>query len=112
MMNRTLRFFCKSDGSIPVLEWLHSLRDSRDRKRIQVRLDRITLGNLGDYKAVGKGVSELRLHFGPGYRVYCAEDGHEVVILLCGGDKSSQSEDIAKAHAYWQSYLGTRKEHP
>lgn len=65
--------------------------------RIIVRIRRIELGNLGDVKAVGDGISELRIDHGPGYRLYCVQQGSEMVILLCGGDKSSQIRDIAKA---------------
>jgi len=72
--------------------------------RIRVRLNRVRLGNLGDCKAVGEGVMEFRLDFGPGYRVYFGQAGDILVILLCGGDKRTQSRDIATAKQYWQSY--------
>ena len=79
--------------------WLAGLRDGRARARIQVRLDRARLGNLGDVKPVGEGVSEMRIAYGPGYRVYFVQRGATVVILLCGGDKATQSADIARAIA-------------
>lgn len=78
-------------------DWFASLRDIRARVRIQARIDRAVLGNFGDCAPVGEGVSEMRIHYGPGYRVYFAQRGLEVVILLAGGDKSSQSKDIARA---------------
>lgn len=78
-------------------DWFGSLRDIRARVRIQARIDRAVLGNFGDCAPVGEGVSEMRIHYGPGYRVYFAQRGLEVVILLAGGDKSSQSKDIARA---------------
>ena len=81
------------------MRWLQTLRDQRAVARIQIRIDRLVLGNPGDIKAVGEGVSELRLDFGPGYRIYCAQRGQTLVILLCGGDKSTQGADIAKARA-------------
>lgn len=77
--------------------WFAGLRDPRAKRRIQVRIDRAEDGNLGDCEPVGEGVSEMRVHYGPGYRVYFAQRGMEVVILLAGGDKSTQSKDIKTA---------------
>nr|WP_295888454.1 type II toxin-antitoxin system RelE/ParE family toxin [uncultured Devosia sp.] len=77
--------------------WLTELRDSNARARILVRVRRLELGNPGDVKAVGETVSELRVPYGPGYRVYVTRQGQEIVILLCGGDKSTQNRDIAMA---------------
>ena len=77
--------------------WLDGLRDLRARARIQVRIERLALGNPGDAQAVGEGVSELRIHHGPGYRVYYKQRGRELVVLLAGGDKSSQAKDIKTA---------------
>ena len=77
--------------------WLESLRDGVARVRIATRIRRMELGNFGDVKPVGEGVSELRITYGPGYRLYFVQQGREVVILLCGGDKSSQRRDIAAA---------------
>jgi putative addiction module killer protein len=87
-------------GKIPFLEWLHGLKDPMTRLRIRRRLDRLELGHFGDCKPVGEGVSELRLAFGSGYRIYFAEEGL-MIILLCGGDKSSQIKDIKTAKLYW-----------
>jgi len=78
-------------------EWLGSLRDKRGASRIVMRLERAAAGNLGDTKPVGEGVGEMRVDHGPGYRVYFIRRGDTVVILLCGGDKSSQQRDIADA---------------
>lgn len=77
--------------------WYQSLRDRLAARSIQARIDRVQDGNFGDPKPVGENVSEMRLDFGPGYRVYFTQRGMEVVILLAGGDQSSQSKDIAKA---------------
>lgn len=79
--------------------WLHGLRDRSAKARIEIRLDRLALGNPGDVRPVGEGVSELRVPYGPGYRVYFVQHGDLVVILLCGGDKSSQRRDIEQAKA-------------
>jgi putative addiction module killer protein len=77
--------------------WLDELRDIRARAKVQARLERLALGNPGDVRPVGEGVSELRIDYGPGYRVYYKTVGREVVILLAAGDKSSQSKDIKNA---------------
>jgi len=80
-------------------DWLRKLKDEAARARINVRLRRLSLGNAGDAKPVGAGVSELRIDYGPGYRVYFVKRGDILVILLCGGDKRTQDGDIAKAKA-------------
>ena len=86
-------------------EWLGGLRDRQARVRILTRIDRLAGGNPGDVKPVGSGVSELRVHYGPGYRVYFAQRGGVVILLLCAGDKRTQSRDIERAVAIaadWQ----------
>jgi len=93
-----------SDGKEPFTEWINGLRDVMGRKRILVRTRRLEQGNYGDCSPVGEGVSELRMFFGPGYRVYFGETTKNIVVLLCGGEKSTQSEDIEKAKAYWKEY--------
>ena len=80
--------------------WFDSLRDKQAARRIQARIDRAEEGNFGDHKAVGEGVSEMRIHHGPGFRVYFTLRGMEVIILLAGGDKSSQAKDIQLAQAF------------
>lgn len=80
-------------------KWLAKLRDGEARARILTRIVRLSLGNPGDVKSVGDGVSEMRVAYGPGYRVYYTQIGERIVILLIGGDKSTQDSDIAKAKA-------------
>ncbi|WP_296443556.1 type II toxin-antitoxin system RelE/ParE family toxin [Rhodoferax sp. UBA5149] len=77
--------------------WFAGLKDKQAARRVQVRVDRAEGGNFGDCEPVGEGVSEMRIHYGPGYRVYFVQRGMEVVILLAGGDKSTQSSDIKTA---------------
>lgn len=79
-------------------QWLRKLKDKAGRLRILKRIDRLVNGNPGDVKSIGSGVSELRLDVGPGYRVYYLRDGDVLILLLCGGDKSTQQNDIDKAH--------------
>lgn len=78
-------------------KWLDGLRDLRARARVQVRIERLAAGNPGDVRPVGEGVSELRIDYGPGYRVYYKQEGWKLVILLAGGDKRSQASDIDRA---------------
>lgn len=85
----------------PFSDWLNTL-DRPVKARIMTRLDRLRRGNVGDTKSVGEGVFELRISFGPGYRVYYGRLGEAIVILLCGGDKGSQARDIATAHMLWR----------
>lgn len=76
---------------------ISGLRDRRAAARINARLRSVSMGNLGDTRSVGEGVSEMRIHYGPGYRLYFKREGETVVVLLCGGDKDSQQRDIARA---------------
>ena len=109
----TVREYLDDSGRSPFREWLTGL-DHATRARIQARILRFELGNLGDHKQVGGGVWEARLTFGPGYRVYFGKSGAELVLLLLGGDKGSQRKDIKLAQGHWAKYLkearrGTKK---
>lgn len=93
--------------------WLQKLRDIDGRRRITRRLDRLSTGNPGDVRPIGGGLSELRINTGPGYRVYYLKDGNTFVLLLCGGDKSSQQRDIEMAHELateWRSEKERRRQ--
>jgi putative addiction module killer protein len=94
----------RENGSEPFTEWLNGLRDKAAEARIRVRLLRVGAGNLGDCEPVGDGVMELRIHVGAGYRVYFGRHGMSAVILLCGGDKSSQAADIKRAKDFWAEW--------
>src|SRR5262245_47071076 len=106
---RELQNYLLPNGKSPFLEWVRSLKDSRSRNIIFKRVERLREGNPGDSRFVRQGVSELRIHFGPGYRVYFAEDGPVIIILLCGGDKTSQRRDIEKAQAYWEAFQSRKR---
>lgn len=90
--------------------WIERLRDRRAAARISQRIQRLTDGNAGDVRPVGSGVAELRIDYGPGYRVYFVRTGNVVVVLLCGGDKSTQSRDIKTAQRLAQELKGTGNE--
>jgi putative addiction module killer protein len=98
----------REDGSEPFTVWLNGLRDKAAAARIRVRLQRVAAANFGDCEPVGEGVTELRIHVGAGYRVYFGRQGQAVVILLCGGDKGSQSADITRAKDYWREWKQRR----
>jgi putative addiction module killer protein len=100
-----VRIYVRSDGSCPFTDWLESLRDAQARARIKIRLARLAAGNLGDFKGVtGSPLSELRIDYGPGYRVYLARRGAVLMVLLCGGDKRTQDADIKRAKAYLEDW--------
>lgn len=99
-----IREYVTEDGRNPFQEWLDSLKDRQTLARIDLRLNRIRLGNIGDTKSVGHGVYEIRLTFGPGYRIYFGRRGDTIIILLHGGDKGSQSRDIELAQFRWAEY--------
>ncbi|MEN8219448.1 MAG: type II toxin-antitoxin system RelE/ParE family toxin [Pseudomonadota bacterium] len=102
-----IEFYETKNGKIPFSIWLKSLNDGKKaRARIRVRIDRLKRGHFGDSKSVGEGVYELRIDYGPGYRVYFGKVGLTIVLLLCGGDKSTQQVDIRKAKTYWHDYGG------
>ena len=101
---REIQYYTTSEGKIPFEDWYYSLRDSKAKTIITKRLNRVSLGNLGDCRFVGEGVFELKIDYGPGYRVYFGEIGTTIVLLLCGGDKSTQDRDIYQAIAYWTDY--------
>jgi len=101
---RDIQRYSTPDGKVPFSEWLDSLRDLKAKFKIDRRLDRVGTGNFGDDRAVGEGVYELRINYGPGYRVYFGQVEETIVLLLIGGDKSTQEQDIRKAKTYWTDY--------
>jgi putative addiction module killer protein len=103
-----VREYLAADGKNPYREWLDTL-DVTPRARIQARVLRFSSGNLGDHKSVGGGVWEARVTFGPGYRIYFGKDGAQLVLLLLGGDKSTQAADVAQAQESWKAYQGDRR---
>ena len=104
MLKLDLREYLTKNGRSPFNEWLEGLRDLQARTRVEIRLDRASLGNLGDYASIGGGVFELRIFHGPGYRVYYSLEGDTVMLLLFGGTKGTQQRDIRAAKTYLADY--------
>ena len=102
--HKEARYYVTPGGKIPYREWFAALRDVQGRAAIRDRIRRLELGNPGNYRSVGSGVKELKIDYGPGYRVYYGEYSGTLVLLLCGGDKSTQHRDITRAHQYWEDY--------
>ena len=101
---RTIDTYQLPNGNDPFTEWFNAIRDTRAKERIRARLQSVKLGNLGEHKFVGDGVWELKIDVGTGYRVYYAQVDQTIVLLLCGGGKSSQNRDIERAKNYWTLY--------
>ena len=93
----------------PFEKWFDDIQEIHTRAKILTRLDRLKLGNFGDCKTIGAGVFELRIHYGPGIRIYYAKIGNKVILLLCGGNKGSQIRDINKAKEYLKDYQSMEK---
>jgi len=105
----TVSYYLTPAGDKPFKEWLDGLKDILARQKIRIRLDRVRLGNLGKNRSVGEGVYELKVDYGPGYRVYYGLDKKTMVLLLLGGDKGSQKKDITQARTYWEDHKRRRK---
>lgn len=90
-------------------KWMQKLKDFRAKVHILSRLTQVEGGNLGDFKSVGNGVLEMRINYGPGYRLYFAKDGESIILLLIGGEKSTQNHDIIKAKNIWQGFKNEKK---
>ena len=107
-MALAIREYVDSDGRSPFRNWLSQL-DIAAKARVQARVLRFELGNLGDHKSVGDGIWEARLDFGPGYRIYFGKVGRTVILLLVGGDKRTQAKDISRAKRLWAKYVEDSK---
>ncbi|MFA6550909.1 MAG: type II toxin-antitoxin system RelE/ParE family toxin [Patescibacteria group bacterium] len=103
-MGQNVQIYQDENGKLPFIEWLESIKDLIIKARIKNRIARIELGNFGDCKPIKAGIYELRLHFGSGYRVYFGKINNSIVLLLCGGDKSSQIKNIKQAIQYWKNF--------
>jgi putative addiction module killer protein len=99
-----IRRYRSASGGEPFTAWLARLRDRQAKARVLVRIDRLETGNFGDTKALGGGVHELRIDWGPGYRVYIGRAGDRVAVLLAAGDKRTQAADVKRAQEYWRDY--------
>lgn len=111
-MTFEIRRYRNAAGGEPFTEWLTKLVDRQARARVLARLERLEAGNFGDVKFLRDGVSELRIDWGSGYRVYFGRDGRTVIVLVCGGDKRKQDADIKRAVDLWQEYVNRKKTEP
>lgn len=104
-----IQVYFREDGTSPYYEWFDTIKDKKTKARILVRIDKLACGHFGDYKSVGEGVLELRLAFGPGFRIYFCLNGNQILILLMGGDKTSQYKDIILAKKLYIEFKERQK---
>jgi putative addiction module killer protein len=104
IQEKQIIIYADENGHEPYLNWIDNLKDKKNQQRIRARIRRLAEGLYGECHSVGEGILELRMFFGSGYRVYFGEDDGNIVILLCGGDKDSQNQDIKNAKEYWKDY--------
>jgi putative addiction module killer protein len=105
---KEIQIYVTTKGNCPFEEWLNTLKDQKAVLKIDHRLRRVRLGNLGNYKSVGDGIFEFRIDYGSGYRIYFGQRGTRLILLLCGGDKNTQQKDINLATLYWKDYANCR----
>lgn len=110
-MNQIVQNYVLPDGNEPIVEWLEALQDIKGRAKIRARINQIRAGNPGKFNTVAPGIMEMKIDFGPGYRVYYARVGKKVILLLCGGDKQTQRADIKKATELLSDYKRRMQEH-
>jgi len=110
-MEIEIEFYVTPSGCNPFDDWFEGIREMHTRSKILTRLARLKLGNFGDCKSLGDEIAELRIHYGPGIRIYYSKIGKKVILLLSGGDKGSQSRDIDKAKEYLNEYQSREKKH-
>lgn len=108
-MEFDIEIYETSSGKRPFEVWFDEIREVLIKAKILTRLDRLKLGNFGDCKSIAEGVSELRIHYGPGIRIYYTKVGLKIILLLCGGEKGSQTKDINKAKEYLKDYQAKEK---
>ncbi len=101
---QAIEFYTTPAGMVPFREWHLGLWDDKVRSKISMRIDRLAIGNFCDFRSLGEGLFELRIHEGRGYRIYFGRRGHQIVVILSGGDKNRQLKDIHTAHQYWREY--------
>ena len=109
-MKKDIQIYKTDNGVAPFFVWMNDIKNNLVISKVLTRIDRVSIGHYGDYKSVGNGVLELRIHYSPGYRIYFAEYENDIVILLLGGSKNSQTKDIKKAKKYWKDFIVRSKQ--
>lgn len=110
LFEREIRYYKTKDGKEPFRDWFKKLRDIKAKNVIDARLARIRMGNYGAYKTLGSNFYEIKIHYGPGYRLYFTEVNQKIILLLLGGNKTTQSKDIQKAQNYLNDLKGQKNE--
>jgi putative addiction module killer protein len=107
---RKIEIYVAPSGRAPFSEWLHALKDIQGRAKIRVGIDRLSLGSFGNCRGLGKGIFDLKINYGPGYRIYFGQEGKKILVLVCGGDKDTQAKDIILAQIYWADFKSRKNE--
>lgn len=110
-MEIEIELYVTASGRCPFDDWFEEIREKNTRAKILTRLDRLKVGNFGDCKSIGDGIAELRIHYGPGIRIYYSKIGNKIILLLTGGEKDSQSKDINKAKEHLKEYRSREKKY-
>lgn len=107
----TIKIYETSSGKVPFIDWFNSLKDKKIQIAVDLRIERVKMGNLSSCKSLGEGVFELKIDTGPGYRIYFGKIHKQIILLLCAGSKKSQQKDIIKAHMYFKNFKDSGKKH-
>ncbi|NBV06890.1 MAG: type II toxin-antitoxin system RelE/ParE family toxin [Proteobacteria bacterium] len=109
LIPRSISYYKSRNNKMPFMDWISNL-DPSTKEVVYERIEKVKVGYFGDYKNLGDGVFELRINFGSGYRIYYAVNGKDIILLLCAGNKDTQSRDVKKAKFFWEEYKNAKKD--